>query len=319
VFSTILVPLDGSPFSEHALPPALALATRGSGRLHLVTVATAEPGSGGAPSSSVDAVPETDRMTPAAEEYLSRVEGRIRERGAPVEITHHALPAGNVAASLLREMQDHPADLAVMTTHGRGALQRAWLGSVADALVRQAPIPLLLIRPGDGAVSGDPDPLAGDPPRFLHVLVPLDGSEAAAEALGHGVALANSEGGRLTLLRVLPPVVAGGAYPYVAVPAREDEAATDLARRAREELESVAADLRGQGTQTEVVLKRVNQPAAAILDFADEEQVDVVAMTTRGRGGVARLVLGSVADKVIRGADVPVLVHHPRVGESPTG
>jgi nucleotide-binding universal stress UspA family protein len=114
-------------------------------------------------------------------------------------------------------------------------------------------------------------------------------------------------------------VVTGGAYPYVAVPAREDEAATDLARRAREELESVAADLRGQGTQTEVVLKRVNQPAAAILKFADEEQVDVVAMTTRGRGGVARLVLGSVADKVIRGADVPVLVHHPRVGESPTG
>lgn len=235
------------------------------------------------------------------------------------------VPAGNVARSLAREAIEMSADLIVMSTHGHGALRRAWLGSTADALLRLAPCPILLVRPpetgeadgssGHGNPAGqehDPSPRVIDPsptPPFRHLIVPLDGSPAGEEVLPHAVALLAGEPGRISLIRVVADLPAT-ISPYVRAPADAERERTRLREPARDYLETVADRLGSDANvEVDIQVEAATQPAAAILDFARDAGADGIALSSRGRGGVARLLLGSVADKVIRGSSVPVLVY----------
>lgn len=313
MFQKILVPLDGSGFSGQALPRALAIAARTGGTLRLVTVATPlkEAGDGGFEGAGEAA--DREELVEAAREYLEDVERRIEAADVGVEVTAVVLPPGNVVAALLRDMAERPEDLVVMTTHGRGPLRRAWLGSVADGLLRQASLPVLLVRPRDDqdAVRGAPPTLEAAAHPFRHVLLPLDGSKLSASALEYARTLAKLDDAQMSLLRVVPPAP-GGAFPYVTAPSREDVSPETMARTAREELESVAQDLRDEGLSVEVHVKILNHPGPAIVHAQEDLGADVIAMSTRGRGGAARLLLGSVADKVVRSSPVPVLVYRPR-------
>jgi nucleotide-binding universal stress UspA family protein len=214
-----------------------------------------------------------------------------------------------------------------MTTHGRGGFVRAWLGSVADALVRRGGVPVLLVRPEPAAArdaaeateaadfTGVADPagldLATAPP-LDHVLVPLDGSALAEQILEPALALGRSGELRVTLLRVAP--APPSALPVEQTFVTPDEAAA--MRRAREEAEAylagVAERLRAAGHAVEAVVVADHDPARAILRAARERGAQVVALSTNGRGGLARLRLGSVADKLVRGGTCPTLVLRPR-------
>lgn len=301
MFGRILVPLDGSRFAEHALPYALGLATRLNADLELVTVAQAR---GGAQrEAGVVADESRERGRAEGEEYLAGVEERMRAAGFEGTLNRTVMPPGNVANSLVRHLLEVKAELAVMTTHGRGPLKRAWLGSTADGFIRSSPAPVLLLRPEEGE---DEIELKAEASGFQRILIPLDGSQAAERLLDLWRPLAG-EGATLVLFRALP-TFSGGGSPYLPHVVRDEQEQERARERAREYLEEVADRVREEGAEVEAKVTPTLEPAAAILKAVEEEGADLVAMSTEGRGGVSRLLLGSVADKVVRGSSVPVLL-----------
>lgn len=299
---TILVPLDGSPFGEQALPAALALARRRPTRIalahvhHLIipTVAAAE-------APMFDPTPdELLRQQEAA--YLEEVSRRL---GAiwdgPITRTLLEVP---VADSLAYHAERIGASLIVLCTHGRGGVARAWLGSVADRLIRQSPVPTLVVRPGPDALDLTHEP------SMRHILIPLDGSPLAEQAIDLATGIGRLTQAHYTLVQIVEPVLRSflisGPEPTVDV-----EAEAAAWRQASEYLDSVAGRMRAQQLTvwSEV---RIGSPASTILEAAAVHGADLIAMTTHGRGGVARLLMGSVADKVLRGAAVPMVISRPQ-------
>jgi nucleotide-binding universal stress UspA family protein len=303
MYHRLLVPLDGSPFAEQALPLALGIAGRAGASLRLVRVhvlyALQEPAASWGPYD-----PEMERLCQDQEQsYLDGVVQRLaRVSAVPVTADVVQGPAGD---AILEEARACKAALVVMTTHGRGPLTRLWLGSVADELARRATVPVLLLRPQEG-IPGPPQSAA-----FSHGLIPLDGTPLAERMLEPALELGRLTGARYTLLRVVVPSLFAGHDPTLDSPTGGGEAM--LARRQREAQEyvgAVASRLRGQGFPVEACVVTAFHPATAILDKARRVGADLIALTTRGHRGIKRWLLGSVADKVVRGATTPVLVHH---------
>jgi nucleotide-binding universal stress UspA family protein len=244
--------------------------------------------------------------------YLDAVVKRLTA-AARVSATSTLL-VGHPADALYDHALAQGVDLVVMTTHGHGCLGRFWLGSVADDLMRRLPMPVLLVR------SQEPAPEQTHEPVFQHVLIPLDGSERAEQILEPAVALGSLTAAKFTLLQVVNPLtlVSEETHAYMAsgisqsMMAQLQQLQDQQQTEARTYLENVAGRLRARPMNVQVRVVSGRQPAAAILEAAGEQGIDLIALATRGRGGLTRLFLGSVADKVVRGAATPVLVHHPR-------
>jgi nucleotide-binding universal stress UspA family protein len=281
-----MVPLDGSPFAEQALPYAMAVARRAGAALDLMRVhvvyAMQPPSNSRLPYS-----PEVEREDRALESaYLNEVAGRVREKSGFRLTT--GLADGLTADGILARAREVSAALVVMTTHGAGPLSRAFLGSTADELVRRSPIPLLLVRP---RVSPD----LGREPIIKKILVPVDGSSRAEQILRPAMALGRLTGATLTLLYVEAP--SGGPDRGIV--------------EARPYLENLADHLRGQSCEVRVRVVADAHIARAILSVAREGDYDLIALATHCRVGLKRLLLGSVADKVLRTARCPLLVLNP--------
>ena len=298
MYTSILVPLDGSAFAERALPVAIALAHRSAARLSLVHVDEPHDWPSAAPPTGPRLETETG---PGIHGALDALADRIRaQRGIETGVT---CLEGSAAPALARHVAASGADLVVMPAHGSGGLSRAWLGSVADHLVRHSSVPVLLVRPGaTGTSRGEP--------LFRHILVPLDGSSLAERALEHAVTLASPGETEFTLLQVVFPESV--PVPPYAVTWAVDRA--DLARRMREGmtyLERPRADLAENGFTATAQVVGNRSIARGILDYARKHAVDLIALATHGRGGVGRLLMGSVADKILRGVRTPLLIDHP--------
>ena len=285
-FHSILVPVDGSILAEAAIPYALTLAERARSKVQFVFV-----------------YEDRFNLEPVelAWQYLLRVTARAGERLG--DSVSSALLHGRVAATLVKQARKIGADLVIMTTHGRGGLERAWLGSVTDQLIRRIGIPVLVIRPADGVAAPDSQP--------SEILVPLDGSTLAETALQPAAALARLWDAELTVVQIVYPV------PIVAEPVRSgaDSSAQELTaiRASAEEYVRLAAErLRGSGVKASgMALMGTDGPAQQLRELARPGQVSLIAIATHGRGGIRRLVLGSVTDKLVRTAEVPVLVVPP--------
>lgn len=309
MYRSLLVPLDGSRFAEHALPRALTIARRSGATVHLVHVHIP-----GTPAYAIDVPPVFDdtRDISSREDERAYLAGLVQRITASWNIpVRQTLLEGPAVAALHDHTIRIAADLVVMTTHGRGALSRFWLGSVADALVRQAPAPVLLVRPYEEAA--DFLHLDREQP-FKHVLIPLDGSRLAEDILDQALALGSAMDVEYTLIQAIEPFLSN--YAPLAYGAEIDNQAIDLWQaEARDYLGRVADRLpAARSVQTRVVTA---PPAVAILDYAHRHAVDLIAMATHGRSGVSRMLLGSVADKVVRGTHVPVLVHRPSAAALP--
>ena len=298
MYRSLLVPLDGSPFAEQALPMALSLARRAGASVNVVlvhvpfTAAYADSISPGTCEAEASAL-EQQRA------YLDGIVKRLAGLSS-TPVTAALLEGQVVAETLNAHATATGADLLVMTTHGRGPLSRFWLGSVADELVRRAMTPILLVRPHEKS----PD-LAAEPV-LRHILVPLDGSDLAEKVLEAAVGLGTLLEADYRLVRIYGPLIDTALDASVAGSQLPVE---QLRGEAEGYLHRVAERLRQQGhaVQTQAVLGQ--HPASAILKAAQTADVDLIALETHGRRGLPRLLLGSVADKVIRGASVPVLVH----------
>jgi nucleotide-binding universal stress UspA family protein len=292
----ILLPLDGSDFGERALVYAARLARSTSARLLLVRATHAR--------TLLD-VNEADAQMGVysqAERDLAAIATRLRNMGLQAEV--HVYYDEPVSA-ILNAARHHHVDLIVMSTHGRSGAGRMLYGSVADDVLRHAEAPVLLVPS-----SVDHDWPADEP---LTALVPLDGSDLAEAALGSAALLATQVGARLRLLRVVEPP----SYPlygdgYVYVPIDEEADRTEAERYLHEQVKRLA----GQGVTAEAEVA-YGQPDVVIAKVAGQHRADIVVMATHGLGGLARLVLGSVATGTLRRAHVPLLLTRPLALERP--
>jgi nucleotide-binding universal stress UspA family protein len=306
MYRSILVPLDGSQLSERSLPLAQDLARRAGAALHLAHVHI--PSS--APLYTADlplADTQLDERTRDSElSYLKALAERLRtESDFPVDI---ALLDGAITDSVADLIAAHVCkqriDLVVMTTHGRGGFARFWLGSVADELVRRLPVPVLLLRPDAHA----PSTAVAHAPRRM--LIPLDGSANAEVIVPHVLALGQAAQAEYTLLRVVESIATARPFPVApAVRELDDQLIDQLRIDAQIYLEHVAERLANQGLATRIEVVVAPQAASAILEQAQQERSDLIAMATHGRRGLARVLLGSVADNVLHGATTPVLLY----------
>jgi nucleotide-binding universal stress UspA family protein len=297
MFERIMVPVDTSAFAEQALPHAVVLARATGARLHLALVHEVRPLGERIVTLGSELVEA--QLREAEEEYLKSLAAQLgRELGTDPE---HTLLSGSAAAALARFAGRRRIDLMVMSTHGRGGVSRAWLGSVADAVTRSARAPTLLVRP---AANGETATAVS----FEHVLVAVDGSAPAEAAVRHAATLCAATGAACSIVRVVIPPVRVIASRIADTAELVHERTAAETREAETYLRELIArsDELPAATRAEVVTGY--RAAEAILRAADVERADIIAVGTRGHGGAARLILGSVADKVIRGSHVPVLV-----------
>ena len=189
MYHSILVPLDGSQFAEQALPPALSIANRAGATLEVVQVhvlyAFQEPACSWSPFD-----PTEDALFKEHEQaYLDAVVRRL-EKTASVPVTS-ALMGGLIVDGILERARTKPADLIVMTTHGRGRISRFWLGSVAVELVRHGPTPILLVRPQENSTDRPPEPT------FRRILDTAGRIGAGRTSAGTGYRVGKSRGRRV--------------------------------------------------------------------------------------------------------------------------
>jgi nucleotide-binding universal stress UspA family protein len=170
------------------------------------------------------------------------------------------------------------------------------LGSVADELIRRSPFPILLVRPGEKAQGILPEPVVEN------VLIPLDGSALAEQILGPAVELAQVFRARCVLLRVVESAAS-----------TNHQTTSGSAERVQAEtyLERIAARLREPGVNIEIRVVTAPHAVEGILEEARDQSNHLIALATHGRGGFQRMLLGSVADKLIRTSPSPVLVYRP--------
>jgi nucleotide-binding universal stress UspA family protein len=294
----ILVPLDGSPLAEQAIPYAAALTGPDGTLLFLQVTPDTEPVYGflGNQEATRDEVNAT--FVEAARRELAAAQERWREIAPAVETT---VTTGDPAEEILRVAAARDCGMIVMASHGRGALGRWTYGSVADRVSRTSPVPVMIVRPQDAS----PEIAL---PVIRRLLVPLDGSALAKEALPTAGKIAARLQIPVFLLRVINPAAALSPYPSMAptYPVEvfqhlEEEMRTD----AQESLDAAAKSLNAQGV--EVSNGVVTGSAAHSIEDVTE-QGDIIIMTSHGRSGIRRWLLGSVAEQLVRHASVPVVI-----------
>lgn len=291
----IVVPLDGSPLAERALEPALHLLRRApdAGILTLVQVVAVPAVVTTVPGDYTPYVTEDALRAEVAqsERYLASVAARPPCQGLTVETT---TLTDAPASAIIATAHARDADMIVMTSHGHTGLLHLALGSVAEAVARDAHLPTLIVRPRGATLP--------DVGRFvpLTMLVPLDGTPLAEAALVPARLLAGMLHGSIHLLQVLP----AGVLP-AAEHRKQSQAAYAYLTRIHDQLQSA-------GITAHRALAW-GDPAEQIALEASRFQTDLVVLTTHGRTGLARFLNGSVAEGVLHRVPLPVLIWHPAV------
>jgi nucleotide-binding universal stress UspA family protein len=300
----ILVPLDGSPFGEAALPLARTIARRAGVALHLVHVHVPVY------ATYVEGIPVIDDELDAElrQREQADLDALAQQFATKADRVTTTLLDGAIDTALAAHAAEIGAGVVVMTTHGRGGMARLWLGSNADGFVRHSHVPTLLLRP---PTHGDAAPVTN----ITHMLITLDGSLTARGILQPALQLGAVFDANYTLLRVVD--VPMRAYtPDVAHTLPTSSGARQEAEEAAAAyLDAIAEPLRREDRRVQTRVVASPHPAQAILQMAKDERVDTIALATHGHGGLQRLLLGSTADKVLRGSELPVLLYRPIVIE----
>ncbi|QKY17264.1 universal stress protein [Halorubrum sp. CBA1229] len=280
MFDRILFPTDGGDGADAAFDHVLDLAADHDATVHVLNVA----------DTTHDSVTRVGRdvvdvLEQEGEEVVEAAADRAADRGVE---TVTAVLQGGVAETIVAYAADHEADLIAMPTRGRTGLDRLLLGSTTEHVVRRSTVPVLSLRPD------------GEPARYPYrnVLVPTDGSDRADEALDRAVALASRSGATLHLFSVVD-IGSVGAEAY---------SGTDALVSAAEEAVAEAADVaEAAGVETVERAEVGSSAARGIQSYLADHDLDLVVMGTRGRTGVERYLLGSVAERTVRTSPVPVL------------
>lgn len=302
MLESLVLPLDGSEFSERVLPLAGKLAATTGASLHLAHVHVSHSPDHFLSNTQfhfegLDLEEYEERHRTQEREYLVKARSTVGE-DTPVDTM---LLEGDIADEIASYAAKVGADMVLITTHGHTGVSRMWLGSVADALVRMTTLPLLIIHPAHGGH------VPADLEAIHHILVPLDGSDLSASILEPATDLAQASGAKLTLTHVVSSSAVLGARVFPLLP----DDIRPAVEKANAYLEQVAEGLRAQGLDVETHVEEHDAPGRAIAAVADKLGADVIAMATHGYGGLKRALLGSVADKILRSSPLPLLVRRP--------
>jgi nucleotide-binding universal stress UspA family protein len=278
MFTRIIVPLDGTPQSNAALPLARTFGRATGAALTLLRV-----------TSEAERVSDIDAG-------LERVAQELADSELKVTAM---VRQGHPAAAILNEVRAQGADLVIMRTHGRAGLSRAVLGSVAQQVLTMSPVPLVLLRPGGRRVT-----------QLRRLLVPVDGSPGGAVALGAAMGLAQATGASVRLSEVVVPIpsylytefnVAGGWYVD---PVWDQEAQT----AADAYVHAISTRLRERGLDATSEVTVATSVPDTLVRSAESIAADLIVMSSHALTGAARALVGSVTDEVVRTARCPVLV-----------
>jgi nucleotide-binding universal stress UspA family protein len=283
----ILAATDFSETAERAAALAGTLARRFSADLHLLHVVVLIEDS----TLDADGRDQLERLLVTGEEARRKLLEKS-PGNHDASVTPHLVRGIDPDEVIVETASNLGCELIVMGTHGRRGLSHFLLGSVAERVVRTSPAPVLSLR-ADAVVR--PDGIA-------RILVPYDFSDASAAAVRQAAAWANALDAEITLLHVVEPVV----YPeFYSVDVLPDDLMMRLTTRSEEALDKAAAELlEGRSCTT---LVEVGRAADTIVNLADPERFDLVVMATRGLSGLEHVLLGSVAESVLRRSKVPML------------
>lgn len=281
----VLFPTDFSEAAARAFPQAAFLADWHDAELHIVNVTEGRE----EPADALPVEPET----------LSEW---FRESGTDAGPDWDALPvvqkqvSGEPAERLVSYVEDRDIDLVVMGTHGRRGVRRMLLGSVTEEVIRGADCPVLTVRTD-----------APEAPRTAvrRILVPVDFSEASETAVLHAKEIAQTYGAEIHLLHVIEEVVYPSAYGVEMPPISSEE----VTARLEQSLGNMARE--GIGYEHVQISVTVGYAPLTILDYVEDNEMDLLVIATHGRSGLDRVLLGSVAERVLRQSPIPVFVVKP--------
>ncbi|HEX5655656.1 MAG TPA: universal stress protein [Polyangiales bacterium] len=278
----ILVATDFSELGRAAITAALELARALDAKLDVLHVFTLRE----LPDASGYTAAQMQQHEANARADL---QGVVRPIAAEGRLGEGLLQFGDAAAHVLRSAAERSADLIVLGSHGRRGLSRIVLGSTAEEVVRGAEVPVLVVKQGR----------AETPLRALGVAVDL-GPESE-RVVTPGIELAQALGGRAHLLHAYAPEVVPTEFGSGTVPLDW------LRRRARESLLDLASPYQGSASLGECAVE-LGDPTTVILELAESLNVDLLVLGTEAKRGLTRLVVGSVAESVLRQAPIPVLI-----------
>lgn len=305
MYQSIMVALDGSEFSARSLPAAAALARRSGAALHLVVVFDPSAMLHFAPGEATLPVFDshiTDARCSDLRLWVEEQAASISNTGVP---TNGVLLEGTVVEALAEHVMTTSAEIVIMTTHGRSGLDRLRLGSVASSFLARSTVPVFLVRP-----AGPDAPAPGRELPTGRMLITLDGSAFAESMLPHAAVFADTLGMSLELLSVAEPVAAPIALFGAATLAVDDFVTTDEESDTRRYLVRQAQQFSLKHPPKITVLVD-NSAARAIVTYVRQSAPGIIAIATHGRSALARMILGSVADKVLQGVEQPMLVYRP--------
>lgn len=287
--TTVLVPVDGSDKDQRTLAAAAAVAELAGGDLHLIRVLDVPIESLSSRARTMGALDAARAMRIDMERSVHGLAARlIADTGR--RVTAEVAEGFDVARVLVDRSAAPGVELVVMATRAASPIGRAVRGSVADRVMRESPRPVVLVPPGAGDEHGRQV-------RLGRVLVPLDGSDLAQRAIDHLLALPTASNLQYVLVEVLTGASSG------------DSGVAPAPDQAERRLRIVADRLRATGaTDVRVRVVEAADPAAAINQLVRAELADLIAMSTRGESGLKRVMLGSVAERVLRHSEVPVLL-----------
>ena len=278
----ILVPLDGSEFAERALPMARNIARASGGRIFMLSVLQ-----GSKPAHDMSLAEAADTKGPLGERalYLKSMVSKLAEEGVEAEAQ---VTNGGVSDAVLRMADYWDVDALVMSSHGRTGFSSFLMGSNALAVLEDTERPVIVVRPNnDGSLSD---------PQIDTLVVALDGSRRAERALPFTRGLAAQHSAEIVLLSVLdiPRAADFGVLSDVVSSLRNSADAS-----ARSYLDSIAEALGEEGLKARVSIHDVNPARAIIKEMQGTEERGLAMITSHGRHGLKRALLGSVAGRVV--------------------
>jgi nucleotide-binding universal stress UspA family protein len=285
MYEKVLISLDGSEESEIVLPYGEELARRLHSNLEIVGVYSKHE----------------HTSEHLFKNYLNDVVNQLNSKGLK---SRAVFLYGNAAEEILNYTNSSDTSLIAMATHGRSGISRWILGSVAEKVLRGTPKPLLLVSEKRHEAK------SAEKPIFQRILVPLDGSRPGEAVLPWAKELVRRTKAKLFLLHVIlsPNNLTGVANYAISF---EEQLIETLRKQGREYISGVAAGLEREKLDLNYDLI-TGMPAETIIDYAKKNDMDLIAMSTHGRTGVGRFVLGSIADKVVHISEVPVLLIRAR-------
>lgn len=282
IYNRVLVPLDGSVAAEFAIRFAVDLASKHNAELILLYLNTLSIA-----ASSESGEDQQDDM----QSYLERLRKDIRELG--VRVKTHIIDSRDPGKALIDYSDEELVSVVVMSTQGRQSMLRWLFGSRVEESLNQMMVPVMLVRP-----------------MYDQIVVPLDGSRWSESAIARATELARVHDAEVVLLHVYQ--ARGGDYTDQWILAGHQQIADQPFDQIRDQLVSLRNRLRQEGLKAREVLIRGGNPAQVICDYvANEEDICMIVMSTHGRTGLSKWLVGSVAQSVIKQTRVPVTLVHP--------